>query len=279
MSATWKEISNRFTDYRILGDIANALKHKKLTRENPSIAGSENIHEETVITAFEDKKGEYLHAETVVIVKLNNGTDRDILDILTNVMNGWLIYLDEVGITTKRPKLFPLRNPHKIVKRKDAKGHDITITKGVQMTQRFRFQKYNPITGKVEVQKLTGSKFVFQVFQKPYHIADLQSVSTDGEKVLNFRIVFTDEEFKEMDRLKTKKLLADFVKNIVHERVKRKRKIICKDGSTEYQVLLPDNEFKDFMRLRKDDSRVKFLTEILRDFDKSSVEKTMKGAF
>lgn len=278
VSATWKEICSRSADYALLGDIANALKHKKLTKGNPRLTNSENIYEETVVTTFEDKKGNYSHAETVVIAKLDDGTCHDVLDILTNVMNAWLTYFYEVGISSKKPKLFPIRNPHKIVKRKDARNHDFSLTKGVELTQRFKLQKFNYVTGKVEPVNLTGSKIEYRVYRKPIRIADLQAISPDGRKSLNFRIIFSDEDEKKIDKLKTKKSQGEFVKNLIHERTKRKRSIICNDGSTEYEVLLPDSDFKKFMSFRKDETRQKFLTDFLKGLDKFSVEKgAIKG--
>lgn len=277
LSVTKSEMCNRSADYGLLGDIANALKHKKLTKGNPRIADSEDIYEETTITTFEDKHGDYTHAETAVIAKLNDGTTRDILDILTSVINDWLIYFYEVGVYTKKPKLFPLNNPHKFVKRKDARNHDLNVTKGVQMTQRFKFQKYNPITGKVEVENLGGSELTLEVYQT-FHLVIFRDTSPHGEKAMNFYIIISDEEYNEMLKFETKGQ-ANFIKSVVEERRKRKPSIIVTNDSIEYQILLPDNEYDKFIRFRSDEKRKKFVENFLKEFDNSPIEKIVKGSF
>jgi hypothetical protein len=273
VSATWKEIRDRSNDYALLGDIANALKHKKLTKGKPRLTRSKNIYEETVVTSFKDSKGTYSHAETVVMAKLDDGTRYDVLDILTNVMNMWLLYLHEVGFSKKKPKLFSLRDPHKVVKRKDRRNHNFAMTKGTELTKRFRMQRFNYDTGKVEPINLTGSDVVFRVYRKPLRVVDLRAISPSGDNSLNFRIVFSDEDDEKFGKLKTKKSKGEFVKNIVDERRKRKKRLVCNDGTTEYDILLPDDYFKKMMRQRKDETRQKFLTDLLKNIDAFSVEK------
>lgn len=273
-SMTKKEMCSRTSDYDLLGDIANALKHKTLTRGNPRLTDSENISEETIITTFKDKQGKYFHAETVVTAKLDDGTCRDGLDILTNVVNAWLAYFNEVGISSKKPKLFPVRNPHKIVKRNDARNPNFSLTKGVELKLRYIFQEFNYVSGKVEIVDLTEfSNIEFRLYRKPLSVVDLQAIHHDASKSLNFRVIFSDEDEKKLDKLKTKKSKVEFVKNLIQERKRRNYNIIYNDGSTEYEILFPDDDFKKIMRFRKDETRQNFLTDILKDLEMFSVKK------
>lgn len=272
-SMTKKEMCSRSSDYELLGDIANALKHKTLTRGNPRLTDSENIFEETIITTFKDKQGKYFHAETVVTAKLDDGTCRDGLDILSNVVNAWLAYFNEVGISSKKPKLFPVRNPHKIVKRNDARNPNFSLTKGLELTKRYMFQEFNYANGKMEPVNLAESDIELRVYQKPSRIADLQFIHHDASKSLNFRLIFSEDDEMNFDKLKTKKSQEEFVKNLIQVRKERKCKIICNDGSSEYEILFPDDDFKKIMSIRKDETRKKFLANILKNFNIFSVTK------
>lgn len=272
-SITRKEMCSRIADYALLGDIANALKHKKLTMGNPRLTDSDNIYEEIIVTKFKDKKGIYSHAETVVIARLDDGTCRDVVYILTNVMNGWETYFYEVGISSKMPNLFPVRNPNKIVKRKDARNPNFSLTKGLELTKRYMFQEFNYANGKMEPVNLAESDIELRVYQKPSRIADLQFIHHDASKSLNFRLIFSEDDEMNFDKLKTKKSQEEFVKNLIQVRKERKCKIICSDGSSEYEILFPDDDFKKIMSFRKDETRKKFLANILKNFNIFSVTK------
>ena len=52
-----EDISNICPDYKLLEAIANASKHKTLTRGNPQLNDASNIYEQIIITEFKDNEG------------------------------------------------------------------------------------------------------------------------------------------------------------------------------------------------------------------------------
>src|SRR6516165_8581907 len=93
------EVAKLCPDYDLLGDVANAAKHDDLTRGTPQINSADDIYEMNVITLYEDCDGEYSDAQKLVMVKLNNGTERDLFEVLTNVINFWGHELESFGVT------------------------------------------------------------------------------------------------------------------------------------------------------------------------------------
>lgn len=78
-------------DYGVLADIANTSKHRALQDSTPHgaplLKSAADLTEEIVITEYRDQEGPYKHVEKRVTAKLTDGTTRDVLEILTNVMN------------------------------------------------------------------------------------------------------------------------------------------------------------------------------------------------
>ena len=89
-------------DYELLGDIVNASKHKILTqRRNSLIHSADDLTEEVISTTYKDRKGEYQHIEKEIFVKLKNGTERIVFEVLTNVMNMWQDFLYKLELIKK----------------------------------------------------------------------------------------------------------------------------------------------------------------------------------
>ena len=55
----YDELALHCPDYKLLGNIVNATKHKKINKHNPQISSAENIYEQIVRTEYEDKKGKF----------------------------------------------------------------------------------------------------------------------------------------------------------------------------------------------------------------------------
>jgi hypothetical protein len=76
-------------DYDLLGDGVNATKHRSIRRGTPKITNATQIYEEVIVTEYKDTQGFYPGVEKKVIVKLSNGSEKDVLDVLMNVINFW----------------------------------------------------------------------------------------------------------------------------------------------------------------------------------------------
>ena len=97
-----KEFSVMCLDYDVLGDVVNVSKHNTLTQNWKYVNSVKNIFEIVVSTEFIDEKGKYFFHEKKILIKLIDDTERDINEILTNVLNMWYNYLYKVGILKKK---------------------------------------------------------------------------------------------------------------------------------------------------------------------------------
>ena len=100
------EVAALCSDYDLVGDIANVSKHAELSRGAPKVSHAQSVCEIIVLTEFSDDKGIFTDARKLVTVKLDDGTERDVFDILTNVINFWGQQLALWGVL-KDYNLFP----------------------------------------------------------------------------------------------------------------------------------------------------------------------------
>jgi hypothetical protein len=130
-------------DYGLLGDIANASKHKRLTKFAPRISNADQIYERVVSTRYEDDKGHYPVAQVEAFAKLDDGTERNLADLLHNVMNMWCKKLDDLAIgkfTNPEPAL--VDGP---VSRAEAAKRKFStiIVQGEERTHSYAIRKFN----------------------------------------------------------------------------------------------------------------------------------------
>ena len=78
------------------------MKHKLLTHGTshgtPLINDSARVTEQLVVTEYQDEAGTYRYTQKTVVAKLPDGSERDLLEVLTNVMNFWEHYMETIGI-------------------------------------------------------------------------------------------------------------------------------------------------------------------------------------
>ena len=177
-------------DYNLLGDIVNCSKHRKIYHNNPQISNSKNIYEQIVITEYKDKEGPYYIKEKTIVVKLDNGQERELHDILENVINMWLIELEKHKII-KHIKPFQLKT-NLVPKRNIQKKFDIIHMQNLRFKQNYKVQKYNYDTKSIEPLDLTNSKVAFNVYE-PEFIADLKITEKTG-KSHNLEIKITGKQ-------------------------------------------------------------------------------------
>ncbi len=158
---TRKEIVAACPDYDILGDVVNAAKHRELNQGQPKLTSAEDIYEVTVIIQYEDAEGLYSDVQKVVLVKLNDGTERDLLECLTNVMNYWGNEFVLMGVT-KSYKPFdvpPMPGESFIPRDAAVRNINTEIIQGVRFKQTLKLLKFDAASGKSEPIDLTGHKF------------------------------------------------------------------------------------------------------------------------
>jgi len=181
VSKTRSELSLICPDYDLLGDIVNATKHKKIKNNNPQVSDAKNIFEQIVVTEYQDKLGPFSHKEKCVIVKLNDGTERDLFEILTNVINMWLKVLNKANLidSVKQFSLKPKRLPRRS---KQNQKLDLQLIKGIRFRQVYKMQKYNYSTGQAEPIDLSDKKFEMRIY-KPQFDVSMELTDNNGEKI------------------------------------------------------------------------------------------------
>ena len=215
---TREAIAKECPDYDVLGDIVNAAKHRDLDRGKLRLRSAEDIYELTVITQYEDSEGTYSNAQKVVMVKLLDGTERDILECLTNVMNYWGNEFVRLGLKgSYKPFDIPLGPGEEHVSREAAKGLDTEIIQGVRFTQTMKLLKFDSTTGKSEPIDLTGSELRYRIFKPSYVINFEHSHPTTGKKC-SFELKLDEDQSFEWHSLKTDAEREAFAQRLAHEK-------------------------------------------------------------
>lgn len=217
-------------DYDLLGDVANASKHDLLTQGNPQINSADDIREFLVSTFFEDEHGVYTSASKSIEISLKDGTKRELFDVLTNVVNMWVSFLHDAGVSD-RSDLFKHEDRNRIISRAEAKrGIDLVGTQGLALTQGLKVQKYDYQKGRPEPIDLTGVKFEFSLYDpKSLTLStDIQMVSSEGKKY-TASVDLDPDEANEYLSLKTGAQLAEFH----HKMLMRRGEVILRSEQTD----------------------------------------------
>ncbi|SFF14579.1 hypothetical protein [Spirosoma endophyticum] len=210
-----KYLISKCADYLTLEAVANASKHSKLTRGKPQLSSSKKISEIIATVIFEDEQGKYNHNEKIVQLTLEDGSKRDLDDILTNVINMWYEVLYNDKILPRQ--LYYSSNKNKKVSRKEAKKVNVEITVQGDYSFGFEFRKYDDETGNVV--KLVGEKIVN--FDIPH---------PETSEVLKATITFSNYEHHHMLQLKT-----HAEKELYYNEVIRKKGFVATGSGIRYK--------------------------------------------
>jgi hypothetical protein len=192
------DVGRQCPDYNLLGDVVNASKHKQITHGTPQLSSAEQIEERVVITEYQDQEGVYRHAEKQVILTLDDGTQRDLLGVMVNVINFWLTELVAIGIIPKRPAYVVPSDPQPRPRAACNGGRmDIEAIQGLRVKQTCCLQKYNYQTGQVEPVDLAGSKFEFRLIKPRFNVDAALKDEASGRK-MSLLISLSDEESQEL---------------------------------------------------------------------------------
>lgn len=212
-----KTIAESCPDYLLLGDVVNAAKHGKLTRGNPSIESAQDIFEELLSTQYRDNDGDYWDTRKVVTIKLVDGSQRVLHEVLTNVLNFWSQELGAIGVIAKE---LHFENEKQVVPpRRSESGAfplNLEIVQGVRFQMKNRLLKYNPATGEAEPFDLTGAEMHMEV-RRP---AQLTVVLRNGKTGKEFTrtIEVADNLWAEFQKLGSEEERRLFVSKLANER-------------------------------------------------------------
>lgn len=167
-------------DYGLLADIANASKHHRISNNNPQVVRSEDIYEVLVTTEYEDQLGLYTDSMSCVHAKLVDGTVRDVVEAIRNVLNMWKLKLVEMGVESSYIPSKRLHVPP--VSREDARKSSLRFTQGLAAQLHMQLMKYDYESRTVVGQDLSSAdKVVFQMWKSPVLTVTLGSESIGVE--------------------------------------------------------------------------------------------------
>ncbi len=197
-----KELTQLCPDYDVLGDVVNAAKHKTLTRGDPLVVSAEDIFEEVIITKYTDELGDFSDTEKKVLVRLRNGSIRDIAEIFVNVLNMWFGELYAIGVLSVRQTVPRKPNDITIKKnRREATPSNLEITAGIRFRQAFKFQKYDDETGRIEPLDLSQAQSIlFTVRQPRYELEVALQNAVTGETISR-TVQLTQDQSREFSQL------------------------------------------------------------------------------
>jgi hypothetical protein len=199
---------NLCEDYKLIADIANASKHGVLTQNNPFISDINNVYEIVISTEYIDNDGEYYHIEKSVFAKLDDGNERDLNDIIINVMNMWITELNRIKTLVNYPLIKVPK--FKIPKRTKNSGHlNLYAMQGLRFGPKFKLQKYNYQKGIIEPVDLTGAEIKMSVY-KPKYTGTL-TFFKDGNEIC-IEIEIEDDELKKLNKLTEEEKINSFLK-------------------------------------------------------------------
>jgi hypothetical protein len=181
------------TDYHLLGDVVNVLKHGGPRREG-AVALATDIYELVVLTEYEDGQGPYQDAIKQVEVKLKDGSVRNVEDVLRNVLNMWIAHYQARGLLTDMRPALPVA--HEIPSRVSASSAaqlDYRAVRGVRFEVSFRLQKYNYTTGQIDAVDMTGCQYEFSI-RRPVEVALAMTDEHTGEVAEKTFLLSSDEE-------------------------------------------------------------------------------------
>lgn len=192
-------------DYALLGDVVNVSKHKALNGNTPHgaplVADAENLAEQIAFIEYEDEAGTYRYIQKSVVVKISDGPEHNLLEILTNVINFWERHMLSLGVLSKA-RVFTHDSAIRFRSRAECEANRLNfeIVQGQRFHQSMRLLRFNKATGSAETIDLTGSEVRFQIYKPKYDI-ELSLTHDVSGKTYKAEITLTEEESLILSRM------------------------------------------------------------------------------
>lgn len=212
---TNKECTNNCKDYKLLGNVVNAYKHSQISNNNPLISNSKNIYEQIIITEYEDELGPYKHILITVSVKLDDGTTKDLHDIILNVLNMWLSEFKNIGILNIPPIE---KTDFNQISPRDEKS-DVLDFKAMQNLKfgpkSLKFQKYNYEKRMTEPVDLTGVKIEMNIYAPTTYTLNIK-IEKNGSRQ-EFPVEINEDQLNFFNSLKSEQERIKYIFKIAKE--------------------------------------------------------------
>jgi hypothetical protein len=201
----WPAFLNACPEYVLLKDVVNVFKHG--ARRDGLIARPTDVYETTVLTEYEDTMGPYQHAEKEVTIHLRDGSVRDMLTVLSSVLEMWIDEFKSRGLLAQfEPRKSEADTIPTRATASGAAPMNLTMQQGVRFSRSFRHQKFNYFTGENEPIDITGHTYQFSIY-KPIEVDIVMiheqtgqtiegTVELSSEDAMHYRTLKTDEQRK-----------------------------------------------------------------------------------
>ncbi len=190
------------SDYGLLGDVVNAAKHRAVTRPTPHgaalVRDAANLYERLLFIEYEDEEGTYRSIRKTVTVTLTDGSERILLEVLTNVINFWEKHLCSTGVLGEA-RSFTYDPPIRHRTRNECcdSGLDFELVQGQRFLQTMQLLRFDQQTGAATPMDLSGSELKFRIYKPTVEVDVVISHEATGRE-LKKTITLSEEESREM---------------------------------------------------------------------------------
>ena len=202
-----KNVLTQCSDYKIVKDIANITKHHTLTQNPPLLVKNERdaISEIVVITAYKDKFGVYKDSTKQIEVSLLDGSQRNLTEVLTNVLNFWIRHLRSRGLSNINQEV-KLKQRIEPLERLQCREEPpkMCLVAGLSTKFTLRFQSYNYDRQLIEIEDLTDSNIYMPLYESDNApIVDLKLSNEKVGKEFTKTVLLLPEQIERLKTLKS----------------------------------------------------------------------------
>jgi hypothetical protein len=188
MALSRKDVERACSDYALLGDVVNVSKHGNLISSTPHglplVSDAANLFEKILIIEYEDNEGSYRYAQKAVVVKLSDGSDRNLLGVLTNVINFWEQHLLTIGVLTSARTFMHDANIRARSRAEcETNRLDLEQVRGQNFHLTIQVLKFNYETGTAEPPSLPCKSASLRFFRPNFDVDLFLTNGTNGEEV------------------------------------------------------------------------------------------------
>jgi hypothetical protein len=196
------QIESICPEYGLIGDIANASKHKTLTLHNPQIVNSCDIYELFITTDYEDELGKYYGNNVIIEAKLVNGSTVDVGDLLCTVLNFWCKEFCNLGIIKQTP-IFKYKTVNHPLTRKEVESKKIVCQQynSVRFSQCRKVQKFDYSINKVVPIDLTGMNIEMDIYTPPKKVMNIDFINKKTGLKISRELEINEKAFTEYSKL------------------------------------------------------------------------------
>jgi hypothetical protein len=195
---TRAEVERMCPDYGLLGDVVNAAKHKNLTGSTPHgsplVEDATSLVEKLLIIEYSDDAGAYRCATKSVSVVLVDRSERDLLEVLTHVINFWQGHLHSIGVLPNaRFFAFEPQVRYRTRAECDQIHLNLEMVQGHRFKQTMQLLRFDETTHTASPIDLTGSEVKFSIY-KPRFDVEVSLTHEASGKELSTTVSLSEDE-------------------------------------------------------------------------------------